>query len=88
MIKNMISVFAVANISMLMERGTCFDHSYSYLGLQRYAKSIIMISPWVSDPTFLLSAVTVKQLTRQLTDYSLGKDFRWDTSTQDYIKMV
>ena len=44
--------------------------------------------PWLSGLTFLLFAVTVKQLTRQLTDYSLGKDFRWDTSTQDYIKMV
>ena len=30
--------------------------------------------------------MTVKQLTRQLMDYSLDKDFRWDfrLSTQDY----
>ena len=44
----------------------------------QYAESIITFYLWVSGPTFLLSAVTVKQLTRQLTDYSLGKDFRWD----------
>jgi len=48
MMETMILAFAVASISMLMERG----------------------------PTFSLSAVTVKQLTRQQTNCSLGKDLR------------
>ena len=46
-------------------------HSFDML-----LKSIMMIFLWISDPTFLLSAVTVKQLTRQLTGFSPGKALR------------
>ena len=46
------------------------------------------VRPWLSGLTFLLFAVTVKQLTKQLTDFLLGKDFWWDFSQALKIGMI